>query len=111
MDETKLAKLPKWAQEQILVLERNVEHWRAKVQKVDSGDAAVWSTEWDFPKPLALDAVEFRMPNGQRLDIRLDAKSCALRVQASGLGFVDRLVVMPESTNVVSIAFRDRVAK
>lgn len=98
-----IARLPKWAQQHIALLERRIEETRAKLAIAEGGalpdDADCWAggaLDDADRRPLVDGVATFRVDGGS-----LDVKRRHGRVEVYARG--GRVAVMPEVTNVVTL--------
>jgi hypothetical protein len=99
----RLAKLPKWAQDHIHILNMDVRRLKARIDAEEDRDTEVWLQEWeDGDKPLpARSRVAFKPKNGGELVIYVNGDSTGIEVYESGLG--GGLYISPSASNVVVI--------
>jgi hypothetical protein len=107
----RLEKLPRWARERILTLEKNVDHYKREayqVANVDGDSTNTWIEEYkqtarDFVKrglPVGT-RIRFRLPgdrNRYTVEIGVDEKNACIQVHGWGA-----LAIIPRSSNSVEI--------
>lgn len=93
-----LTKLPKWAQQEIDRLQRNVEHWKAKATAgPDTSDT--WIEHHAGRTPLGTNVhVVFTLPGGHELMAYREGHE--LRVSGDGH---NAIAVVPQASNVVKV--------
>lgn len=101
--------LPKWAQSRISVLERNVEHWKAKAYQASvEGDTDTYlepySDMHSQGQPLPEGStVRFRMGEGIGHYIDVRKRDDIIEVHSG-----ERLGVLPQSSNYLYLQHRNR---
>lgn len=91
-------KLPKWAQQELTRLERNLEHAKSKLAQGPENSRVFADPYSDTPRPLGDAHIEFRVGPGigQKFSVRIEGTD--LYVMGS-----DGLAVFPEASNVVRV--------
>lgn len=98
-----LARLPKYAQQHIALLEGSLEAARAKLQEGPEVSTATLDPYHDTNRrELGRDThIQFRSDNGARWDLRHDAARDRLKISGNGQHYADVFVVLPDVSNAV----------
>jgi hypothetical protein len=103
-DQERLDRLPKWARERILRLERNVEHLEAKLSTGPADSNAFLDPYSDSPRPLGKDPViEFGARGEEMREFTVRYKDGELVINGMAPSFDDYFGVFPGSGNQVTI--------
>lgn len=107
-----LARLPKYAQQYIELLEGTLADARAKIQEGPEDSTATLEPYHDTNrKPLGRSPhIRFKSDNGSQYDLRHDAEADKIKISGNGRHFADTFVVLPDVSNAV-ILTHHRVAK
>lgn len=101
--DARFERLPKWAQQEIERLERDLAYAKERLAEGDSESRVFADPYADPPRPLGYDtAVEFRFGDhwSDKIHIRIDGDG--LKVMGGS-----RLSITPEAANVVRIGTRE----
>lgn len=97
-------RLPKWAQQELQRLERDLAYAKARLAQGPEDSRVIADPYSDPPRPLGSDtSIDFRFGDGwsDRINVRID--DGGIRVMGGS-----RLVVTPEASNVIRIETRER---
>jgi hypothetical protein len=105
MTPEQLARLPKYAQQHIELLESSLEAARAKLQEGPEDSTATLDPYHDTNrKPLGRNPhIRFKSDNGTRYDLRHDAAANTLKISGNAPNHWDTFVVIPDVSNAVII--------
>ena len=97
------ATLPKWAQNELARLERDLEYTRAKLAQAPD-DSRVFANPYsDAPQPLGDADVEFRVNDHDKFKVGLDDVRDGTVLTVYG---GDTLQIEPQASNVVRVRLR-----
>ena len=104
-----VTKLPKWAQQEIERLERDVEHFQATLS-VGPDDSNTFADPYSSaPRPLGHGTtIEFVMTDGTRIRVRAERNSVSGAYDRIDVNGGDTIAVLPRAANSVEIQVQRR---
>lgn len=99
----RVARLPKWAQDRIKLLESNVVHLERQLATGPADSNAFLNPYSESPTPLGKNPVVAYGPHGDLKEFTVQFKDGELTIQGLAPSYTDYLAVLPQSGNQVLI--------